>query len=68
MKFFYMETAAIRLTLLLALFIPTWLVSQTTPPVVVMARMEKGALVYRVLSKKKNSLSCAIGPPRLPPK
>jgi hypothetical protein len=55
------STAAVRLTLLLAVLIPTWLAAQTPPSMVVTARMEKGALVYRVNGKivedsKENSL------------
>jgi hypothetical protein len=61
MKCFYMGTAAIRLALLLVVFMPTWIASQTSSPVVVTARMEKGALVYRVNGRivedsKENSL------------
>lgn len=61
MKYCSMKTATIRLTLVLVVLIPTWLASQTLPAVVVTARMEKGALVYRVNGKivedsKENSL------------
>jgi len=61
MKCFCNRSAAVRLVLVLAVFIPTCLAAQTPPPVVVTARMEKGALVYRVNGKiveesKDNSL------------
>jgi hypothetical protein len=61
MKYCSIGAAISQLMLLLAVFVPTWLASQTLPPVVVTARMEKGALVYRVNGKivedsKENSL------------
>lgn len=51
MKYLFMGISTIQLTLLLAVFAPTWLASQTPPSVVVTARMEKGGLVYRVNGK-----------------
>ena len=63
MKYCFMRTIIIRPVLLWIVGVPIWLAAQTKmpPPVIVSARIEKGALVYRVNGKtvedsKENSL------------
>lgn len=63
MKYWLTQITTKRLALLWVIFAPIWLASQnqTLPPVVLSARMEKGALVYKVNGKtvedsKGNSL------------
>jgi hypothetical protein len=63
MKYWFTQITTNRLALLWVIFVPVWLASQaqTSRPVVVSARMEKGGLVYKVNGKtvednKDNSL------------
>jgi hypothetical protein len=63
MKYWFTQITTNRLALLWVIFAPMWLASQaqTSPPVVVSARMEKRGLVYKVNGKtvednKDNSL------------
>jgi hypothetical protein len=63
MKYWFTQITTNRMALLWVIFVPVWLASQaqTSRPVVVSARMEKGGLVYKVNGKtvednKDNSL------------
>jgi len=53
MKYWFTQFTTNRLALLWVIFAPMWLASQaqTSSPVVVSARMEKGGLVYKVNGK-----------------